>query len=358
MSKRRVFDIDFPVTIEEGVVPEKVRENLRRGPMAEAIGENADAVQSRAEAERAIREENDRLAHEHVRLKREGLITDLVPVGTIRTSKLTRDRREAVDPDLDELKASIRAVGLSNPIRVEPTDDGAYELVQGFRRLSAFRALYEETGDDRFAAIPAAIMAQGETLEHLYRKMVDENLVRRDVSFSEMAQLALNYTHDPDTICDDLDTAVGRLYASASRQKRSYIRRFATLLEAVDGALEFAEAIPRNLGLDLEKRLSDDPDFAEVIKSHFAAVPMGTAEKEVQALKVLLSEKKRKKSSGGARVGASAKTTLRYELPEGQVRIAARKGRVELSMDKDFSQYEPAKLEAAVAAFFGVLKGK
>lgn len=58
--------------------------------MATAISENADALRERAEAEQKIREENDRLTHEHVRLKKQGLITDLIPIELIRTSKLTR----------------------------------------------------------------------------------------------------------------------------------------------------------------------------------------------------------------------------------------------------------------------------
>ena len=42
--------------------------------------------------------------------------------------------------ELEELKDSIRNIGLSNPIRVEQSG-GRYELVQGMRRLTAFREL-------------------------------------------------------------------------------------------------------------------------------------------------------------------------------------------------------------------------
>lgn len=362
MSKRRVFDIDYPTFTETGPVPEHARpaapEESRRSPMASAIGENAEALRNRAEAERRIREENDQLAHEHVRLKKAGLITDLVEIDSIRTSKLTRDRKPVADPDLDELKNSIRAVGLSNPIRVEPVGDGSYELVQGFRRLTAYRALAAEEGGERFARIPATIMAQGETLEQLYRKMVDENLVRRDVSFAEMAQLALAYVEDPETDCDDLDQSVSLLYASASRQKRSYIRRFATLLEVAGPALNFPEEIPRALGLELEKRMAEDMSFGPDMRDYLEMNPARTGEEEVQTLRTVLTlERRARATRPAAKPASSAKTTLRCDLPEGQVRIAARRGKVELSMDRDFSEFDPARLEAATAAFMQALKG-
>lgn len=353
MKKRRVFDIDFP-TDDPAPVPAGTPEaETRRGPMATAISENASALQQRSQAEAAIREENDRLAHEHVRLKKQGLITDLIPLDEIHVSKLTRDRSVARDPDLDELKDSIRAIGLSNPIRVEPVD-GGYELVQGFRRLSAFRALLEETGDEVFAKIPAGLVATGEALENLYRRMVDENLVRRDISFAEMAQLALGYAQDEATDCNTVEDAVTKLYASAGRQKRSYIRHFATLLSEVGSHLKFPESIPRALGLQLVKRVSSEPGASAKIRSALAAGMATTPDKEIEILRAQAtkgdSEKPAKEPSQGA-----AKTTLRLTVPAGTVRCAARNGKVELAMERDFSDVDRHRLEHAVAAFFAAL---
>ena len=161
MSKRRVFDIDF----EDNVVPSGTEPapEPRRGPMAAAITENAAALSERQQAEAAIRAENDRLAHEYVALKKNGQIVGRVDVTAIRADKLIRDRSIARDPELDELKASIKSVGLSNPIHVEEVADG-YELIQGFRRLSAYRELLEETGDESYARIPATLQARGAQL--------------------------------------------------------------------------------------------------------------------------------------------------------------------------------------------------
>lgn len=354
MKKRRVFDIDFPVgaSVPVGTAPEDQAET-RRGPMATAITENAEALRARSAAEQAIREENDHLAHEHVRLKKQGLITDMIPLDAIHVSKLTRDRNAKVDPDLDELKESIRAIGLSNPIRVEPSDKG-YELVQGFRRLSAFRALYAETGDETFAKIPAGLIATGEALENLYRRMVDENLVRRDISFAEMGRLALNYAQDAATDCDTIEDAVARLYASAGRQKRSYIRHFATLLSEIGTHLKFPEAIPRALGLQLEKRVSSEPGASAQICAALSAGMATTPEKELEVLRAQADRSIAAKSPKTPDARA-AKTTLRLNVPAGTVRCAARNGKVELAMERDFSDVDRHRLEQAVAAFFAAL---
>ncbi len=385
MSKRRVFDINFPAdppaspapsqpaapapdatktgaTRAEASKPEVASvAEARRGPMATAISENAEALKARAAAEQNIRAENDRLAHEFVRLKKLGLVVDRIPLDQISTSKLVRDRAITRDPELEELKSSIRSIGLSNPIRVEEAADGAYQLVQGFRRLSAYRALYEETGESDFASIPAGLIARGETLQGLYRRMVDENLVRRDISFAEMAQLALSYAQDPETGCDLVEEAVGHLYASAGRQKRSYIRHFAELLEIIGGELRFAEAIPRALGLDLKKKLAEDDSLAAALVQALQQDAAQTAEGELAILRGFLSGTTGAGASSGAvsesqaKAGV-AKTTLRCAVPSGTVRCQARDGRVELAMDRDFSVIDRYRLETAITAFFAALE--
>lgn len=374
MSKRRVFDINFPAdpapkTAAASPAPEVSKEDgpavseSRRGPMATAISENAEALKARAVAEQNIRAENDRLAHEFVRLKKLGLVVDRIPLEQISTSKLVRDRATARDPELEELQASIRSIGLSNPIRVEEEADGRYQLIQGFRRLSAYRALYAETGAAEFAAIPAGLIAKGQDLQGLYRRMVDENLVRRDISFSEMAQLALSYAQDPETGCDLVEEAVSHLYASAGRQKRSYIRHFAELLDLIGAHLQFAEAIPRALGLELKKRLSEDEHLAAELGLILQNSPRPNAEAELAVLRGFLSGSLGRSvaarptdvAGSQAKTGI-AKTTLRCAVPSGTVRCQARDGRIELAMERDFSVIDRYRLETAIAAFFAALE--
>jgi len=169
--------------------------------------------------------------------------------------------------ELAELMDSIKAIGLSNPIKVEQVGE-RYQLVQGMRRLSAFRALAE--ADDTFAKIPASRVAQGEALEALYRRMVDENLVRKDISFAEMADLAIAYASDPGIACELPEKAVAILYKSASYTKRSYIRVFIPLMERLGEALRHAAHIPRSLGLTLAKRREEVEGIPAAIKAWLA----------------------------------------------------------------------------------------
>lgn len=354
-KKRRIFDIDLP---EEDAAPPAVSVGgLRRGPMATAIGENADSLRQRESTEAAIRAENDSLAHEFVRLKKLGLVVDMIPVEAVHATKLVRDRSARVDADLDDLKSSIKALGLSNPIRVEQVGDGRYELVQGWRRLSAYRALFEETGDPAYARIPAGLMAKGETLDSLYRRMVDENMVRKDISWAEMANLARAYTQDEAAGCRDLDQAVNLLFATANPQKRSYVRRFAFLMRAMESSLEHAEAIPRALGLAVASRIENEAGSAAVLARSLAAAPGRTADRELAILRAFADAQPEGEVArgGGGRSATRGKTTLRLPMAGGEVKCTAVPGRVELRLDRDFSAVERDRLEAAVAAFFAAL---
>lgn len=351
MTRRRVFDIEFPDGDSAPLQP--VESDARRGPMASAIAESAGALAERMDTEVEIRVENDRLAHEFVRLKRAGLIVDLVPVEAIAMEKLSRDRKVARDSEIDELKESIRAVGLSNPIQVEAVGD-TYELVQGFRRLTAYRELHAETGDSAYAVIPAGIIATGETLERLYRKMVDENLVRRNISFAEMAMLARRYAEDPNTREDTIQAAIETLFGSAGRQKKNYIGHFASLLDRIGDLLEYPEEISRALGLQLEKVLSSEPRRLSSLRTRLQVQPRTGPAAEVAALREFLTAA----SSAHPKVpaaGAATKTTLRFSSPRGMVRCIASDGRIELRAERDFSSLDRHALQAALDVFFRAL---
>ncbi|MEM8756081.1 MAG: ParB N-terminal domain-containing protein [Pseudomonadota bacterium] len=370
-KKRLTFDIDLPEdepletkaaapAEAPAETPRPAGASARRGPMASAIGENADAVRERRAAEAAIREENDRLAHELVRLKRLGLVTDLVPIERIRAEKLTRDRRTGADEALEELKRSLQETGLSNPIRVQEDGSGGYELIQGWRRLSAYRALLEETGDDRWAAIPAGLTPKDMTVEGLYRRMVDENLVRKDVSFAEMATLAKSYAEDASTGAADLDEAVRTLFASADYQKRSYIRAFAALIDRIGAHLSFPEAISRNLGLALRKRAEASEAAAEALATALDALgPDRTAEDELAVLRRFAEAEAAPKAPKPAagRPARAKRTAFDVARPGGEAKCVVSEGRFELKGPEDFAAYDRKRLRKAVAAFYKALDG-
>lgn len=368
MSKRRrMFDIDIP---DEAVAQppeprirgfEPMPPGLRRGPMATAIAETADATRQRAELEAKIRAENDALAHEHVRLKRLGLVAELVPLDRIDSAKLVRDRRLGEDEELAELVQSIREIGLSNPIRLESTEDGRYELIQGYRRLTAYRRLLEETGDaERWGAIPAMVSAPGEGLDALYRRMVDENLVRKDISFAEMAMLALDYAADPETEENDPDRAVALLFKSAGYQKRSYIRAFIPLVRALGPQLRFAEQIPRALGLALAKRLDQGEDLAAAFRAETAGQGALTAEQELAILRKLAGQDQPEAAPAPAPKGstarpARARTSFQFDRPEGRGKCVAANGKLEIQLPVDFTTIDRRRLEQAVRQMLQVL---
>lgn len=369
-KKRRVFDIDIPEgdfeeTFPAGKVEAPLEESKRRGPMATAITETAGSLRERQEIEATIRAENDALAHEHVRLKKLGLIVDMIPLDKIDTHKLVRDRRKGPDFEIIELKASIKDIGLSNPIRVEPRADGRFELIQGYRRWTAFKELLEETGDEaKFGSIPAGIIAQGESVETLYRKMVDENLVRKDISFAEMAKLAVDYAKDPTTAETDPDKAVAALFSSAGYQKRSYIRGFIPLVEALDGILKFPQEIPRRLGLALSKRLTEVEGLRSAIRSDLEGWDNYSVRDELDVLRKYAEETEddfgmpvtKKADKVPSAAPTKAKTTFQIERPHGVAKCTAGNGRLEIRLERDFSTIDRRKLEEAVRAMLNQIE--
>ncbi|MFN4102242.1 MAG: ParB/RepB/Spo0J family partition protein [Pararhodobacter sp.] len=363
MSKRRIFDIGFPgesaaeVPTETPAVPAGTEAPGRRGPMAAAITENADALRERAALEARIRAENDELAHEFVRLRKLGLVVDLIPLERVRAEELTRDRAAGRDEELDELKESIRSIGLSNPIRVVQRGDG-YELVQGFRRLAAYRELLAETGDAAYASIPAGLVPPGEGIAALYRRMVDENMMRRDISFAEMAELARTFLADPETPAKTLDESIATLFGSANRQKRIYIRNFAKMLEQIGDSLKFAPALPRALGLTLLKRMERDPVAAVRIARRLATEPDRDGERELAILREISESPEISVAAPeGKPRRPGAKTTLRVDHAGQIAQCTALDGRVEIRLPRDFTAVDRRRLESAVAAFFAALDG-
>ena len=368
-KKKRVFDIEMPEenTGETAPVPAgKKEEGPRRGPMAAAIAETMDSGRQRQELEADIRAENDALAHEHVRMKKAGLVLSMVPLDEIDASKLVRDRYKGEDLQLKELTASILAVGLSNPIQVEETLSGRYELIQGYRRLEAFKALLAQTEDgERFGTIPASVMPMDDDIEQLYRKMVDENLVRKDISFAEMAQLAVHYASDHRTSTDDADKAVSVLFQSTGYQKRSYIRAFIPVMDRLDKYLKFPAEIPRALGLALGHTFEIESGVPKMIIDDLPPWEHRSVEEELNVLRrhakldkeieTGIAAPQPKKADGKA--PAKARTSFQFSRPEGRTRCVAGQGLIEVRVDRDFSAFDRRRLERAVNALLDALSG-
>jgi len=358
--KRRVFDINMPVDdIPVGKAP--INEKPNRGPMASAIAENAEALSTRKSAAEAIREENDALAHEFVELREAGHIVQTIPLEDVHTYMLVRDRIPGEDLELESLMTSIKDLGLSNPIRVFARPDGTgYELVQGYRRLSAYKALRDKKdGAGDWSKIPALVLPGEKDIAGLYRRMVDENVIRKDLSFAEMAHAAQNYAADPATEATDLSAAVAALFQSSPYSKRSYIRSFALLLDRVGEALNFPTEIPRALGVTLARELRDRPEFAGRIKQELAGWDNRSIKDELDVLRLyagiedletLSADKVVEPKVKPSAKGGKTKTTFHIRSNVGQVKCTAGDGRLEIKVDRDFTSIDRARLEAAIAS--------
>ncbi|ETA50648.1 ParB/RepB/Spo0J family partition protein [Ponticoccus alexandrii] len=364
--KRRIFDITLPEDDEAvqpsdqpGDMPDPTGEaGMRRGPMASAIAENAEAVKARRTAVESIRAENDALAHEYVALREAGHVVSAVLLAEVHTSMLVRDRMPGDDPELVDLVASIRDLGLSNPIRILPRPDGGFELVQGYRRLSAYRMLLEETGDDAWSRIPALVLPGEPDISSLYRRMVDENVIRKNLSFAEMAYAARNYAADPATDADDVAAAVAALFQSAPYSKRSYIRSFSMLLDSLSDVLAFPTEIPRALGVTLARQIKDRPEVASQIRDALMGWSDRSAEDELGVLRRYADGEEPHKplpatapaSAERPLRGGRTKTTFHIQSSAGQVKCTAGPGRLEIKVERDFSSIERARLERAIAS--------
>ncbi|WP_439143590.1 ParB/RepB/Spo0J family partition protein [Planktotalea sp.] len=357
--KRRVFDIAMPE--DEAIEIEPKVPAGRRGPMASAISENAEALQIRKSAAEAIREENDALAHEFVALRDAGAVVQSIPLENVKTFLLVRDRLPGEDIELDDLVLSIREVGLSNPIRVVPRSDGTgFELVQGFRRWSAYQRLLAETGDDIWKSIPALVMPGEPDISGLYRRMIDENLIRKDLSFAEMAYAAQNYAADPETDADSLSDAVAALFQSAPYSKRSYIRSFAYLLDQLSSALLYPTEIPRALGVSVARAIKERPELLKQIKDGLSDWESRSIKDELNVLKEAIGEGAESHLEAAPAVGAKtattsaktarSKTTFHIGSSFGQIKCTAGLGRLEIKVDRDFSSIDRGRLERAIAA--------
>lgn len=364
--KRRVFDITLP---EDDLTPLELETKSatapRRGPMASAISENAEALQARKSAAEAIREENDALAHEYVARREAGGVVEDIPIDQVHTYMLTRDRMPGEDLELESLVTSIQELGLSNPIRVMPRPDGSgVELVQGYRRLTAYQTLFETTGDDEWARIPALVLPGAPDISSLYRRMVDENVIRKDLSFAEMARAAQNYAADPATEAENLNDAVAALFQSAAYSKRSYIRSFAYLLDQIGPYLAFPTEIPRALGVAVARALKERPEIKARIRDDLHDWNMRGVLDELGVLRrhigeapvepdgdpdALTEQAHQPKAKRGVADPSKTKTTFDIRTSAGRVKCTAAVGRLEIKVDRDFSTIDRARLERAIA---------
>jgi ParB family chromosome partitioning protein len=240
--------IDAEFRRETGPTQPEGRERPERpiAPIAQVAGEAASGAaiadaETRAEAA-ALREARQR-----------GLLITEVPTPAIEAEAMVRDRTRLDEAEMAELRHSIASSGLRLPIEIYPLDgEGRFGLLSGYRRLLAVRQLHAETGDPRHGRI-RALIRPGTDAGAAFASMVEENEIRANLSQFERGRIAVVAARSG--AFESTEAAVDALFASASRAKRSKVRSFARIFEALGTVLPFPEALTEKQGLRLAAAL-------------------------------------------------------------------------------------------------------
>ena len=345
-SRKNRFGFDSIEDMPVGVAPRR----RGGGPMSSAVRDTAENLRESAEAKVEARQKNAVDARAFREAEAEGRVLRKIAVDTIQTDDLPRDRLDlsgvASADAMDELKASTRAYGQKEPIEVYLDGSGRVQLKKGWRRLTAVRALLAETGDPRFGAMIARVdEAAPDRLRH-YVDMVEENILREDLTFAEMAQLSIEAASDPSVDGGSAEEMVNRLYGSLHKTKRSYIRSFVTLLSMFGDDLRFPKAVPRDLGVSVARALSEGAgDVGSLKRSLLVAED---ADEQNALLREVLDRK-----ADPVRPVRKVRDDrrLKYEFHVGPSKVTARRGEVRIKDGTDFTSVPRERLERAIAAF-------
>lgn len=239
------------MALEQGFATKPSANPFAVPPIAQVAAEAAAAAEPLS-AETRVAAARDRSDAEALRAARaEGRVILDLPVSEVAAEELTRDRMALDREELDELKISIRANGLRLPIEVfERGGAGSgprYALISGLRRLTAVRELYGP--EARIAALVREPRDGAEAIA----AMVEENEIRANLSHYERGRVAALAVGQGRFA--DLDEAVARLFASASKAKRSKIRSFALIHEDLGDMLAFPQELTEKAGLRLANAL-------------------------------------------------------------------------------------------------------
>lgn len=245
----------------------------RRAPIADVAGDAA--------ARAAL----DEVSAELHSARREGRLVLALPLASVEAGHLERDRVVLDAEEMAVLRDSLRDRGQQTPVEVVDLGAGRYGLISGWRRLTALRALYEETGAARFAEIKALVRAPDSAAD-AYRAMVEENEIRADLSFYERAHIACKAVEQG--IYPDVHAAVQGLFAAARAPKRSKIVAFTALIDGLGEALHFPAAISEKVGLALVAALRADSGFADRLRAALKAAPPVSAAEERKVIEAAL----------------------------------------------------------------------
>ncbi len=267
----------------------------------------------------------ERLRGEWEAARAGGRMVISVPLEQIEAEHLVRDRVALDEEALGSLKESLRARGQQTPVEVVALEAGRFGLISGWRRLTALRQLAGETGEARFGQV-LALVRQPVELADSYVAMVEENEIRADLSHYERARIVRRALEEG--VFETEKQALQRLFASASYARRSKIKSFLAVVDALEGHLRFPAAMTERTGLALAKAL-EAPGMMARLRAALAQADPRTAEAEATCLLAAT-----KVPQTQAQTRASGQKTVQdtaQDIEPAAVRLVTRKGKVELS---------------------------
>ncbi|KNG92170.1 ParB/RepB/Spo0J family partition protein [Pseudaestuariivita atlantica] len=329
--------------------PAPVKRDRSVGPMGAAVREVAESLTQSTEAKVEQRKQNAEDAKSWRAAQEDGRVLERVPLDDVDASDLPRDRLEleavAASDEMEELKASIRERGQKEPVELYVDRFGGLQLKKGWRRLTALRQLFAETRDDAYATILARIdRGSADRINH-YVDMVEENVVREDLTFAEMAQVCIAAAQDDFVDGYNAEDMVLRLYGALHKMKRSYIRSFVFLLENLGDDLKWPKSVARNLGVDVARRLRDGGDIEGLREALRAASDIPA---QIRALEAVLKPDRPAPKDGD-------KAREKFEFHVGEMKVTARQGECRIVARADFASLPRDQLERAIKAFQDVL---
>ena len=230
-------------------------------PIAQVSGDAAQHIQTATTEARAAQAKIAADANDLREAKETGLLMVALPLAQIDADAMVRDRMDLGEDDMSELRQSIAANGLRLPIEVFelPNDDlgPRYSLVSGYRRFIAVKSLHQTSGDLKYATIRAIVRPRAEA-DVAFVAMVEENEVRAQLTPYERGRIAVISAQQG--AFANVEDAVNRLYATASKAKRSKVRSFAAIFETLGDLLAFPESLSEKRGLRLAQALRSGSD--------------------------------------------------------------------------------------------------
>lgn len=267
MAKRKRLSAPNPA-FADGPAPEIKSGFPGKAPIA---GVAADAATTAA---------LDEVTNELSAARRDGrMIVDL-PLSAIEMDYLVRDRVVEDDEAMQTLLASLDMRGQQVPIEVTDLGDGRYGLISGWRRCQALIQLGHST--------VAAVLRTLHEASDAYLAMVEENEVRKGLSYYERARIVVRATEQD--VFPDERAALSTLFQVGSRAKRSKIGTFLNIVHALDGSLRFPGAIPERAGLVLGRALKDNSQLDLKIVEALARAAPDTPQAELDCVMGVLKK--------------------------------------------------------------------